>query len=302
MNWEQFLETSLDSHTRPNLPDDIKLPMLPHAITQFAQKANDPDASAKELAAVIEVDSGLSAELLRHANSSVVGLRNKSTSVQQTLGLLGIRNCKMFLLTRGLRGTLQSRDAKVIDLKVFWNANLERALFSREVAGMLRADRDVAFAGAMLQDLMLPVLTTHHEDAYTKFLADESAGDLVEFEENEFNFNHAVAAAYVMKDWGFPADLISCVMHHHRGTEILDDAELGKTAVAASALSSLLPNGMKQVTGGIEQLDEIGSKIPGFNLASIAARVDEGFGELSDQNSGKRMSLVERCEPAAVAG
>ncbi len=92
----------LDNLTISILPPTLKLPALPVAVTQFMERSKDPEASLKDLAEIIETDSGLTIELLRHLNSSFVGLRHKATSAMQALSLLGRRQSTMFLITTGI--------------------------------------------------------------------------------------------------------------------------------------------------------------------------------------------------------
>ena len=62
-------------------------------------------------------------------------------------------------MTKSVERALRSRESKMINLRSFWMNNLERALFARHVARLLKTDAEVAFAGAMLQDFLLPALT-----------------------------------------------------------------------------------------------------------------------------------------------
>jgi len=301
MNWTETLENAFTEFPKPELPTEIKLPMIPHAITQFSQKADDPDVSIKELAQVIEIDSGLSCELLKYVNSAAIATRNPITNAQQAISLLGIRPSKLFLLTRGLRASLTSRDSKHLNFSEFWNTNLERAIFAKEIARLLRADRDIAYSAAMLQDLLLPVFTDSFAEQYDSIIERQSIGSLslAEAEREEFGWDHAIAAAYTMKDWNFPDDLTCCALFHHGGLELLSHPELGKTAVAAVAVSSLLPDQLNQTPEGYSKLVEAEKLIPRFYLRSVAETVDQYFEE-SATKVENRIPLLERLQEAEV--
>ena len=77
------------------------LPALSAAVTQFIDRSNDPKASLKELAKIIETDAGITVELLRYVNSTYIGLRNKAGTVLQALTLLGQRQSRMFVPRTG---------------------------------------------------------------------------------------------------------------------------------------------------------------------------------------------------------
>jgi serine/threonine-protein kinase len=297
INWAEIRLAALGQADSNSLPPKINLPVLPRILTEFNRKADNPEAAPRELSTLIETDTGLTCELLRYANSAFMGLRTKASTAHQALSMLGIRQTKLFLLSAGLRLALAAQQSKLINLKNFWNANLERALFAREVARLLHADADLAFAGGMLQDLLLPALTNELIDDYQSFLRGQetSPRNLIEFEREEFGWTHAVAAARLIHDWHFPDDLACCLLYHHQGLEMLCDPRLGKTAVAAVAVAGLVPDAFHQSPHGFEQLLHLETVWPEFDLESIAARVQDEFSAMSP-GASHPFSLLHYCQ------
>jgi len=306
MDWSATLNQSLAAFPRPELPSDIRLPILPNVVTEFSKKADDPNVSARQLAAVVEVDAGLTMELLKHVNSTAIGLKRKAVTPQQAISLLGISQSKLFLLTRGLRmslsGLKNNRAKAILNVQKFWNTNLERALFAREVAGILKADAEVSFAAAMMQDLMLPVLIDGNLEVYQDHLArsSEAGVPLTETEREKLGYDHAVAAAFLMKDWSFPDNLICSCLHHHGGEEMVNHETFGRTAVAAVAVASLLPDSLGQTCDGLGRLIQLEESLKGFRLQRVAAIVDDHFAELSDGEKD-RTPLTQRVEESLAA-
>ena len=296
-DWTAIRFAALGEAQTDWLPRHISLPVLPRMLTEFCRRADDPDATPRQLSALIETDIGLSCELLRHANSAHIGLRHKASSAQQALAMLGIRQTKLFLLSAGMRLALAARQSRLMHIGNFWNANLERALFAREVARLLHADLDLAFAGGMLQDFLLPVLTNELLDFYVQYLdgVDQAKHGLAAFEQSGQGWTHALAGARLMCDWNFPDDLICCLLHHHRGLELLCDRELGRTAAAAVAVSSLVPDAMRQTPDGLEQLLQLEQVWPAFHLEEIATRVHEEFLAMTS-GASHPFSLLHHCK------
>jgi HD-like signal output (HDOD) protein len=259
----------------------IRLPALPRSLTQFCRRADNDKASINELAAIIQADAALTCELLKHVNSSQFSLRKKASTAQQALSLIGIKTSKMLLMTAGAKLALAGKQSRLINLTDFWNANLERALFAKEVAVLLRADADVAFAGAMLQDFLLPALIAEMEETYAPYIDSPTrpSDGLAAYEERMLGWNHAQAGGQVMLDWKFPDDILCTVLYHDRGLAMLCDKELGRTAVAAVALSSLLPDGLGQSPVGFDQLQKLQKVWPAFRLNEIADRIAQQFAE-----------------------
>ena len=305
IDWSEKREAMLGKTSEPNLLSDIKLPVLPQALIEFSQLADDPYCEIQKLAAIVESDTGLTCQLLRAVNASVNGLRHKISSAHHAIATFGIRRAKLQLITVALQNALPAKQLKLINLATFWNANLERAIFAKHIARLLKADEHLAFSAALLCDFLLPVLTNDRDERYLEFLNPSSTGssNFCLFEDQTFGCNHAEAAARVMFDWGFPDDLICCVMQHHHGLAILTDADLGQSAAAAVAVASLIPDPLRQSSGGMEQLQNLSNVWNAFDLEQFAETVYEEY-QPQARDSANHISLRDHVrkllEPATV--
>lgn len=282
INWSAIVEERLDGFTAASLPPTLRLPALPHAVTQFIQKANQPDVAISELAKIIETDSGLTTELLKYVNSSFIGLRGKAKTVQHTLSLLGRKQTRMHIVTTATQSAVRARKSKLINQASFWNSSLQKALFAKQVAVLLKTDKDLAFSGALLQDYLIPVISNEFFTDYLNFIQNRSEQPvcICQFEQQTFQWDHAIAGAALANRWHLPSDLICCILFQHFGLRILGHPQLGRTAVAAVAVSALLPDELRQNQLGLEQLARLSQKWPAFDLRTIAARVDEQHDEM----------------------
>lgn len=299
IDWDVICDQSLGEFVLESLPPTIKLPALPIAVTRFVEKAEDESIGLKELAGIVETDSGLTVELLKHLNSTYVGLRHKVNSVHQGLSLMGRRQSSMFLITTGMEAAVRAKKSKLINQSCFWNASLQKALFAKEVAKILRADEDAAFAGALLQDFLLPVVTNDLTDEYVDFIQNRSDREacLSTHEQNKFGWNHALAGACLAHRWHLPGDLVCCILFHHYGLHMLAHPELKRTAVTAVAISALLPDQIRQQFNGLEQLLVLQERWSAFDLERLVNLVDENHEKLGlgVQND---FPLARRCKPA----
>lgn len=301
VDWEAVRKEHLGEKAAAFTGNQITLPVLPKGLREFLQKAEDPMVPPQVLAGHISTDAALTCELLRHVNSAHYGLRSKASTVQQALSLLGIRQTKLLLIAAGARLATENKPSALINLRNFWNSNLERALFAREVAVILQADTDIAFAAAMLQDFLLPAISNEKLADYTDYLAGQSKQptELCQFEHRKFGWTHALAAASVMSGWGFPDEFVCGILFHHKGLAMLGDQRLGRTSVAAVALSSLIPDALRQVPSGLEQLCRLTTIWPAFDLERLAHRVDEQFKEMG-QGASHEFSLLHRLEKSGL--
>ena len=77
-----------------------------------------------------------------------------------------------------------------------------------------------------------------------------------------------------------PASIVCCVALHHRGTELLSDDQLRASSAAAVAISALIPDALRQINNGMEELVKLHNTWDGFDLKDIAQQVHEEFEEL----------------------
>ena len=137
IDWAAIREEALGDFTIAALPPTVSLPALPLAVTQFVQKAAEADVALADLAKIIETDTGLTLELLKHVNSAFVGLKTKAASVMQALSILGLRPSKNLIITVGTKAAVQARQSKLINQ----NWACETTFRFRVAANRLRTKR-----------------------------------------------------------------------------------------------------------------------------------------------------------------
>lgn len=286
-NWSELRAAALPQTERTVVPPTIRLPVLPTALNRFLERSADPNVSFAELGTIVETDAGLTTDLLRHVNSSAMGLRRKTSAPHQAISILGLRDTRLFLSTTAVDRSMRTTQSKLINIRAFCATNLERAVFARQVARLLKVDAELAFAAGMLQDCLLPALSNELYEPYLEFLgrSPHSMRRLVEFELERYGWTHAEAAAAVMRNWGFPDDLVCCVALHHRGLSLLTDPDFGRTSAAAVAVAALMPCALRQVPDGMDELQRLEQAWPAFRLDGISRQVEAEYQQLAPGQS-----------------
>jgi serine/threonine-protein kinase len=300
VDWAAIREEALGGLTTSMMPPEVRFPALPHAVTLYVQKSRDESVPLKELAAILEADSGLTIQLLKYVNSSFLAVKKKVVSVLQALSLLGSQQSLRFVIATGMEAAIRAHDSKLINQNSFWSTNLQKAIFAREIAVLLNADPEVAFVGSLLQDFVLPVLTNDLYDDYSQFVpSDETpAHGLSEFEQARFGWDHGLAGACLAHGWNLPDELVCCICYHHSGLQILTDRRLGRSPVAATALSALLPDQFYRHNEGLQLLMKLEAKWPAFNLQRLADAVDQQYVHMG-LGIHNESPLLARCKSLA---
>jgi len=192
--------------------------------------------------------------------------------------------------------------SRLINIQSFWTTNLERALFSREIAILLRTNAELAYSASMLHDFLLPLLCNELFDRYFAFAQtpENVRRPLSDYERQVQGWDHGLAAAQVMIDWSFPDDLICCVLLHHGGLSVLSDPEVGRSAAAAVAVAGLMPDVLHQPGDGLAELMKLEQVWPQLHLTELAGKVQTQL-EAASAQADRHFSLARRLEKAQVA-
>ena len=116
VDWTELRQRYLPEPDSLPLPKNIELPVFPRVVTEFMRRMEDPHTEVREIAKIIETDSNLTCDLLRHVNSSAMGRRIKANSVLQALTALGLKRCKLFLLTAAAQSAVRGMKNGLIDI------------------------------------------------------------------------------------------------------------------------------------------------------------------------------------------
>lgn len=202
--------------------------------------ADDPNADARALAAAIEVDPMLTAQILRLANSAAFGMRSRVGNTQLAVSVIGFSAVRSIatLLAAGLR---HGRTAAPKD---FWRHSAATAAACAVVADRFGMGRGDAFSLGLLHDIGAAILYGVDPVAYSVAadpLSDSPAQCTAEI--IEFGMSHADAGATVLGAWNFPPEIVAAIADHH--STLLGASVAGRVLLAGDALAHLVvePNG-----------------------------------------------------------
>lgn len=214
-------ETPMDaSHTDPTPLQALRpadLPAPPQAALEVLRACAAADVDSRRLAGLVSSDPGLSAELLRIANSPYYGLGREVRSAAQAITVLGHKALRNLVLSLSVRDVLRRNAIPDFEIESFWEDVLRCAAAARSLGRAVGADPDECFTVGLLSDfgllalfhlrperaLQWPQLRTLDPEARR---AQESA---------RFGASHDDVAAALARAWALPADLVSVLAHHH---------------------------------------------------------------------------------------
>jgi putative nucleotidyltransferase with HDIG domain len=177
------------------------------------------DVVFRRVAELIRVDPAFAAEVLRVANSPLLGCRQEVRGILNALAILGLDRLKGLVMTVALRNFL----AAALDVPFLlrcWRHSLACALLAEQIAEACWLDKDQCYTAGILHDMgRLSLMATYPEE-YASLLAtvDDDQGDaarLIEFEREMFDSDHCEIGRWLAEDWEFPRELQETIGSHH---------------------------------------------------------------------------------------
>jgi HD-like signal output (HDOD) protein len=219
------------------------LPALPETYRCLRDALTTEDVDLDQVAGIVERDASLTSKLLQLVNSSLFGLAQPVSSMQQATAFLGTTLLRDLTLTTETfrtfesftypRGFLLSREMAHATLT---------AQIAREVAGG-RGAGDEAFLAGMLHDIGILVMATKLPEVFEKTyeLAERGDQERCDVERQACGTTHAEIGAYLLGLWGLPDSIVEAIAFHHEPTALAhDDAGLIEFVHIASALADEL--------------------------------------------------------------
>lgn len=221
-----------------------ELPTMPGLAAELIRLKNNPYAHASELAAIIEQDPSLSAQLLRYANSPLHGYQGKLESVEQAIvRVLGMDFVQELAFGLALGKAFNNPKEGPLGLKAFWEhavhcAALTQALCSR-IEYSRRPSAGIGYLTGLLHNigiLLLGHLFPAQFDRLNKALMEQPDRSLRELERETIGADHTELGRWLMEAWGLPREVTEAVTEHHNPDHTGDYAVYANLVFIANSL------------------------------------------------------------------
>lgn len=203
--------TDSDNRDSPSVDEVLarlhQLPMLSVVVQEVIASFKDDHLDRFSLACKISQDQGLSAKVLRVANSPFYGLSRKVGSVQDAVLVMGFDAIRSLALSAGIVLAFPCSPDNRFDRRAFWLRSFRVACYTQALAKHMNQDpQQDAFTIGMFHDIGQLVLDVCMPEQFAAMLAQqETSGlNLIEIEQSELGFDHALIGAEMARHWNFP--------------------------------------------------------------------------------------------------
>ncbi len=195
------------------------LSTLPQVASQVLKLVDNPNASPRQIGALIERDAGLSSKLLKAANSAYYGAPGKVKTVSQAISIMGLSAVRSVVVGQAYQQMTSVRGAsKRFDRLGFWQHGLATATAGRILAKLKGyPDPEVVYlagllhdAGRMVMDRFLP---NELDQIIQKSL--EQVIPLTDAERELLGYTHMEVGNILAEHWALPEAVQEGILKHH---------------------------------------------------------------------------------------
>jgi putative nucleotidyltransferase with HDIG domain len=237
---------------------------------------------------VIARDAGLSAKILRTANSSYYGGDGKIVNLQKALSKLGCNTIRSICITVAFQSSISGKALnKTFNLTQFWQHSLAVGCAAKVLA-MLAHDphAEEAFIAGLLHDIGKLAMAMFLSEEATMVYNLMKDRDICQFdaEKDCLGVTHQEIGALVAHHWNLPELYVPSIGHHH--DPINDDGSFDKINLyvhVGNVLAHLAGLGYSPISTTYSAdpaaLDEL--RIPAAQLEAVESAVAVEVSKLS---------------------
>jgi putative nucleotidyltransferase with HDIG domain len=193
-------------------------PSMPGAAVKLLALIDDPDMSVSQIEAILKHDAGLTANILKLANSAYFGIPSKVGSVRQAVLILGLKRLIQMVIASCVSAVMD-KPVPGYDLPPgeLWRHSIAVSVAAEGLVKELEIGAtEEIFTAALLHDVGKLVLGTFVKDEFAEIEAALKQDVSFEVaEEMVLGTNHADLGAQILTQWSLPSDIVNAVRWHH---------------------------------------------------------------------------------------
>jgi HD-like signal output (HDOD) protein len=264
---------------------DVGIPPCPIILDRFINEARKDEPDFNRLANIIGTDVGLSAGLIKTANSPFFGMRQRVRSVNEALTILGLKSA-----SRAVAGIiLRKAFPNVPNLERFWDASARVAHLSGWLAQQLdirglRAEDTYTYG--LFRDCGIPVLLGRFPE-YEQVLVNANTDDkkgFIDIENARIPTNHAMVGCILAQSWWLPEEICLAIRNHH-------------DLVALASANSQLPMLSRRLIATAQLAEHIVQKQLGLSLTQEWVKLGAACMQLLELDETRLEALYIDAEP-----
>ncbi len=237
------------------------VPVAPEVLPKLQSRLQDVDTDISDLAALIRLDAGLAASVLKSSNSAYYTRGTRVTSIEEAVSVIGyeetlriVARCSYSTVMKG------SLVCYGISGEALWEEAVLAALSMDQLSQLTECDASEAYISGLLHAVGMVAINDHLLRTNTRPADVAPSGPLdaiAQWETAAIGHHHGKVAAAMMQQWRFASSVVLAA-------ERLPDPNVSSDD---TVLSAMLPLGVTIAKHIAAHPDEDGAQDPEFDLS-----------------------------------
>jgi putative nucleotidyltransferase with HDIG domain len=193
-------------------------PGMPGTAVKLLGLIDDPAMRVSQIEEILRHDPGLTANVLRLANSAYFGIPSKVGSIRQAVILLGLKRLIQMVIAACV-SAIMDKSVPGYDLPPgeLWRHSIAASVAAEGLVKVLKVEAaEEIFTAALLHDVGKLVLGDFVKDEFKQIETAVSQGIGFEMAEKiVLGTNHAEVGARILTKWLLPPEIVNAVQFHH---------------------------------------------------------------------------------------
>ncbi|HKW96168.1 MAG TPA: HDOD domain-containing protein [Bryobacteraceae bacterium] len=187
---------------------------FPPAAAKLIELISRETADYRDVSRLLAADAAFTSQVLRVANSALLGARREIKSVVQALSLMGVDRLRSLVVTVAVNYYADHGNKE--PLRRAWRHNLATGLWCQALAERCNVSKPMGYTAGMLHDIGRIALLMVFPDDYAALIKNVAGGmDKLEAERKLCDADHCQIGQHLADSWNFPEALVDVIAHHH---------------------------------------------------------------------------------------
>jgi len=192
------------------------VPIMPGSAQEAFKIATNPNAEARDFIDLLEGDEGLSARVLKIANSVFYDRGGGSKTIVDAVNVIGIAELRNLMNATALSGLFPVRHYLRVE---FWAHNIATGIAAKTLArSLIPSLVDQIFLAGLMHDVGKLLILQQHVENYERVIKKGLADGLesIKAEQAVYPFDHTQVGQMIAEKWNFSRDLYDAIGDHHK--------------------------------------------------------------------------------------